>query len=158
MLKKKQNRRNDPVTLRGVFRTLSIYKMEAFGEIVNTWKTLTISTKISFLDAWRVLNTPDSTFLRIIPVSPFSRRLASFSSLRRRSYLFLISRISRSASSSICFFVSSYSRNCCRDSSLAWFKWAILSKQNESNINCLSFERGHSFHRSDYLLQTKYSA
>ena len=102
----------------------------------------------------RAVNTPDSTFLRIIPVSPFSRRLASFSSLRRRSYLFLISRISRSASSSICFFVSSYSRNCCRDSSLAWSKWEILSKQYESNINRFSFERDHSFHRSDYLLQS----
>ena len=57
------------------------------------------------------------TFFLIIPVSPFSLRLASFSSLSLRSYLFLMSRISRSASSSICFFVSSYSRSCCRDSS-----------------------------------------
>ena len=57
------------------------------------------------------------TFFLIIPVSPFSLRLASFSSLNRRSYLFLMSKISRSASSSICFFVSSYSLNCWRDSS-----------------------------------------
>ena len=57
------------------------------------------------------------TFFLIIPVSPFSLRFASFSSLSLRSYLFFISKISRSASSSICFFVSSYSRNCCRDSS-----------------------------------------
>ena len=57
------------------------------------------------------------TFFLIIPVSPFSLRLASFSSLNLRSYLFLMSRISRSASSSICFFVSSYSRSCCRVSS-----------------------------------------
>lgn len=52
-----------------------------------------------------------------MPVSPFSLRLASFSSLRRLSYLFFISKISRSASSSICFLVSSYSRSCWRDSS-----------------------------------------
>ena len=57
------------------------------------------------------------TFFLIIPVSPFSLKLASFSSLNLRSYLFLMSRISRSASSSICFFVSSYSRSCCRFSS-----------------------------------------
>ena len=68
------------------------------------------------------------TFFLIMPVSPFSLKLASFSSLSRRSYLFLMSKISRSASSSICFFVSSYSRSCCLFSSCDCVKKATKFK------------------------------
>ena len=90
---------------------------------------LCISAK-SFFVSDRLNQEGGLTFRLMIPVSPFSRRLASFSSRNFRSYLFFMSKISRSASSSICFFVSSYSRKCCRDSSFACSKVDVLSKRN----------------------------
>lgn len=60
------------------------------------------------------------TFFLMMPVSPLSRRFDSFSSRSFFSYLVLISWISRSSSSSICFLVSSNSRSCCLTSSCAW--------------------------------------
>lgn len=62
------------------------------------------------------------TFFLMIPVSPLSRRLDSFSSRSFLSYLVLMSWISLSSSSSICFLVSSNSRSCCRTSSCAWLR------------------------------------
>lgn len=59
------------------------------------------------------------TFFLMMPVSPLSRRLDSFSSRSFLSYLVLMSWISLSSSSSICFLVSSNSRSCCRTSSCA---------------------------------------
>lgn len=59
------------------------------------------------------------TFFLMMPVSPLSRRFDSFSSRSFFSYLVLMSWISRSSSSSICFLVSSNSRSCCLTSSCA---------------------------------------
>lgn len=69
----------------------------------------------------------------MIPVSPFSLKFDSFSSRNFLSYLFLMSRISRSASSSICFLVSSYSRCCWRPSSVVWNLSKMFRKVKEEN-------------------------
>ena len=66
------------------------------------------------------LRDQPGTFFLMMPVSPLSLRFDSFSSRSFFSYLVLMSWISRSSSSSICFLVSSNSRSCCLTSSCAW--------------------------------------
>ena len=90
------------------------------------------------------------TFFLIIPDSPLSLKLVSISSRSFRSYLFLMSRISRSASSSIWRFVSSYSRCCWRLLSSAYVTNQIRLVEKRRSLVlplCRAFEASSSAHR-----------
>ena len=56
-------------TVRDRSRTAATSKMEPFVIIVNGWKPLTVTTKISILDVAAALNPPLTMLLPFFPVS-----------------------------------------------------------------------------------------